>query len=63
MPEGNGASLLKKLEESPNVPQHIVVCSAFITSEMAQEFRGKGFLTLKKPFKLAELENTMRQCR
>jgi DNA-binding NtrC family response regulator len=63
MPEGNGSSLLKRLENSPNVPQHIVVCSAFITSDMAQEFRKKGFLTLKKPFKLAELENTMRQCR
>jgi DNA-binding NtrC family response regulator len=63
MPEGNGSNLLKKIEDSPNVPQHIVVCSAFITAEMAQEFRKKGFLALKKPFKLAELESTMRQCR
>lgn len=62
MPEGNGSALLEKGRELANFPKKIVVCSAFITGEMMQDFNKKGILTLKKPFKLAELENTLVRC-
>jgi|Deesub1362A_J573_1020465.scaffolds.fasta_scaffold00013_34 DNA-binding NtrC family response regulator len=62
MPEENGTHLLKKVSEIPDKNPKIVVCSAFITAELADEFKKKGIFTLKKPFKLAELENTLKQC-
>ena len=62
MPEGNGAHLVKKVREMPETNPKIVVCSAFITTEMVRDFNKKGILTLKKPFKLAELESTMNIC-
>jgi DNA-binding NtrC family response regulator len=63
MPEGNGSILIDKVGELAHLPERIVVCSAFITGEMMQDFNRKGILTLKKPFKLAELENTLLKCR
>ncbi len=63
MPEGNGSILIDKVGELTHFPEKIVVCSAFITGEMMQDFNRKGILTLKKPFKLAELENTLLKCR
>lgn len=63
MPEGNGSILLDKVGELAHFPERIVVCSAFITGEMMQDFNQKGILTLKKPFKLAELENILSKCR
>ena len=59
MPVANGSVVIQKLSEMPDAPK-LVVCSAYITQEMDEEFRGKGFLTLKKPFKLDELENTLK---
>ena len=61
MPEGNGAHLIEKVCELTNDTK-VVVCSAFITSEMAEDFRARGVLTLKKPFKLSELENVLNLC-
>ena len=58
MPEENGAILVHKLREMPHQPV-IVVCSAYITAELEKEFRNMGALTLKKPFKLKELEATL----
>ncbi len=55
MPEENGAILVDKLREMPHRPA-IVVCSAYITSETDQQFRKMEVHTLKKPFKLKELE-------
>lgn len=62
MPEGNGATLVKIVGEIPDKNMKIVVCSAFITAEMVKDFSKKGILTLKKPFKLAELERTLLMC-
>ena len=62
MPEESGTKILNSLEGVENNNMKVVVCSAFITPELSQDFQGKGFLTLKKPFKLAELESTLDQC-
>jgi two-component system nitrogen regulation response regulator GlnG len=62
MPEANGTSLVKMVRDMPDKNPTIVVCSAFITAEMAQDFKKKGILMLKKPFKLAELEYTLDCC-
>jgi DNA-binding NtrC family response regulator len=59
MPEENGALLLQKVSDLTESPK-VVVCSAFITPEMDKDFKLKGFYSLKKPFKLEELENTLR---
>lgn len=61
MPEGNGAELIKELSNKAHKPK-IVVCSAFITSELEEEFREKGINVLKKPFKINELNNTVKKC-
>ena len=62
MPEGNGAELLDNLSEIASNKPKVVVCSAFITADMAKDFNKKGILTLKKPFKLAELQEAVNQC-
>lgn len=61
MPEANGTYLLDRVSEMAEKPR-IVVCSAFITPELAEDFAERGFLTLKKPFKLDELEETLNTC-
>jgi two-component system nitrogen regulation response regulator GlnG len=62
MPEGNGADMLDSLSDlAENLPK-VVVCSAFITADMAKDFKDKGFVTLKKPFKLSELQEAVTQC-
>lgn len=62
MPEGNGTHLIKRVSELANNNMRIVVCSAFITPEMSEDFRGRGIITLKKPFKLTELETALKLC-
>jgi len=59
MPEENGAVLLQKMSDLTKLPK-VVVCSAFITPEMDKDFRQQGIYSLKKPFKLEELENTLK---
>jgi len=61
MPDGNGRELIEKIANSPLKPK-VVVCSAFITSEMEEEFRNKGICILKKPFTLDELNKVVQQC-
>jgi DNA-binding NtrC family response regulator len=61
MPEGNGLEVVKKVSESQKKTK-IVVCSAFVTSELEEEFKDKGIYVLKKPFKLDELNSTVRHC-
>lgn len=62
MPGGDGTVLVKQVRDNPDNKLHIVVCSAFITADMIKDFNKNGIFTLKKPFKLAELENTLKTC-
>ena len=61
MPEGNGVELIRQLEQ-PATGLKIIVCSAFITPELEDEFKTNGISMLKKPFKLEELNNTLKTC-
>jgi len=61
MPEGNGLEVIKKVVNSPKRIK-VVVCSAFVTAELEDELKGKGIHVLKKPFKLDELNSTVRSC-
>jgi two-component system response regulator PilR (NtrC family) len=61
MPEGNGLEVVKKVANSQKKVK-IIVCSAFVTSELEDEFKDKGIYVLKKPFKLDELNSTVRHC-
>jgi DNA-binding NtrC family response regulator len=61
MPEGKGTELIKKVVNLPKIPK-VIVCSAFITAELEEEFKGKGICVLKKPFKLDELNNALKNC-
>lgn len=61
MPKGNGAELIKRVSDRAQKPK-IVVCSAFITPAMEEEFKNNGICILRKPFKLDELNNTLKKC-
>ena len=61
MPEGGGVELIRQVENAQQRPK-IIVCSAYITNELEDEFKAKGICTLKKPFKLDELNETLKQC-
>ena len=61
MPEGSGVELIRQLDLAAKRPK-IIVCSAFITLELEDEFKAKGICTLKKPFKLDELNETLKKC-
>lgn len=60
MPAGNGALVIEKVDKMTNPPK-LVVCSAYITPDMEETFRENGITTLKKPFKLDELERTLKK--
>lgn len=59
MPSGNGIRIVNKLNQMEK-PPHLIVCSAFITPELEEEFKSKGIHILKKPFKLDELESSLK---
>jgi len=61
MPDGNGQELIEKIANLVLKPK-VVVCSAFISSELEEQFRNKGICTLKKPFTLDELNRVVQQC-
>ena len=61
MPDGSGRDLIDKIANLTLKPE-VVVCSAFITPEMEQEFRNDGISILKKPFTLDELNRVVQQC-
>jgi len=60
MPEGNGTELIEKVATLKFKPK-VVVCSAFISSELEEEFKNKGICILKKPFKLDELNSIIQK--
>lgn len=63
MPEGNGADLIQRIYSSAEGKKpKVIVCSAYITADLEEEFRGKGICILKKPFKLDELNATLKKC-
>ncbi len=60
MPEENGTVLIEKVSEITNgSPPKIVVCSAYLTSEMIEGYKNEGIKVLRKPFKLEELEGVL----
>ena len=61
MPEGGGVELIRQLDQPEKRPK-IIVCSAFITQELEEEFRDKGICILRKPFKLEELNYAVKTC-
>jgi DNA-binding NtrC family response regulator len=63
MPEGQGTDLIDKVLEGREGRARIkvVVCSAFVTAELAEDFKKRGIGTIKKPFKLSELEEALRE--
>ena len=61
MPDGNGRELIEKIANLTSKPR-VVVCSAFITPELEEEFRNRGICILKKPFTLDELNRVVQQC-
>jgi len=61
MPEGSGTELIRGLNTLAHKPR-VIVCSAFITSELEEEFRNNGICMLRKPFKLDELNQALETC-
>ena len=61
MPEGDGVQLIRQLDDPAKRPK-IIVCSAFITQDLEEEFREKGICILRKPFKLEELNEAVHKC-
>lgn len=61
MPEGYGTELIEKIGDFPRKPK-IIVCSAFITSDLEEKFKREGIHMLRKPFKLEELNRVLDVC-
>lgn len=60
MPEENGSTLISRVGEITEEKRpRIIVCSAYITSEMAEDYKASGIGVLRKPFKLEELEKAV----
>lgn len=60
MPEENGLAVVDKVGEmAQQVRPKIVICSAYVTAEMAEDFKDKGLSVLRKPFRLEELESVL----
>jgi two-component system OmpR family response regulator len=61
MPGQNGTEFIRKVSLQDGKPK-IIVCSAFVTFELEEEFRQKGICILRKPFKLDELNEVLQVC-
>jgi DNA-binding NtrC family response regulator len=61
MPGQDGAEFIRKVNLRNGKPR-IIVCSAFVTPELEEEFRQQGICILKKPFKLDELNEALKIC-
>lgn len=61
MPEGSGTELIRQLDTLPYRLQ-VIVCSAYITTELENEFVQNGICILRKPFKLDELNQALDSC-
>ncbi|MDA8170002.1 MAG: response regulator [Nitrospiraceae bacterium] len=60
MPEEDGSTLISRLGEITDrkVPK-VVICSAYVTQELAEKYKGEGIMVLRKPFRLEELEKIL----
>ena len=61
MPGQNGTELIGKADIRGKIPQ-VIVCSAFVTSELKEELDQKGIRVIKKPFMLDELNDAIKSC-
>ena len=61
MPKGSGTELIRQLG-SLSYRLHVIVCSAYITPELENEFTQSGICILRKPFKLDELNQALESC-
>ena len=61
MPGENGAELVGKVDKRGKEPR-VIVCSAFVTTELEEELRQKGVCILKKPVMLDELNDAVQIC-
>lgn len=61
MPEGGGTELIRQLD-TLGYRLQVIVCSAYITPELETEFARSGICTLRKPFKLDELNHALESC-
>jgi DNA-binding NtrC family response regulator len=61
MPAGSGTELIRQLHALPYRLQ-VIVCSAYITAELEDEFTQNGICILRKPFKLDELNQALDNC-
>jgi two-component system response regulator AtoC len=61
MPGENGKELIGKVDIRGKTPK-VIVCSAFISFELEEEFRQKGICMLRKPIPLDELNDAVKIC-
>ncbi len=61
MPGESGKELIGKVDKRGEKPK-VIVCSAFITVELEEEFRQKGVCILRKPLNLDELNDAVQIC-
>ncbi|MBA4372422.1 MAG: hypothetical protein C0402_06125 [Thermodesulfovibrio sp.] len=61
MPEGGGTDLISQLD-TLSYRMQVIVCSAYITTDLETEFTRSGICILRKPFKLDELNQALESC-
>ena len=58
-PDGNGMTLIRELLDKQYEPRQVIVCSAYISSEIHEQLIDMGVVVLRKPFKLEELRHVV----
>ncbi len=61
IPEGDGIELVRELLDNHYEPQQVIVCSAYITSDIYEQLNDMGVVILRKPFKLDEMHHVFRR--
>ena len=55
IPDGDGIELVRELLDNHYEPQQVIVCSAYITSDIYDQLNNMGIVILRKPFRLKEM--------